>query len=67
MRCARELFQAEGKTDALRPNMNGPPGWDVVWLPRAGDGAGFSGGWRGFAIDHVCVARLRPLLLEIEF
>lgn len=56
--CSPALFQAEGKADAVRPNMNGPPGWDVVWLPRAGDGAGFSGGWRGFAVDHVRVAAL---------
>ena len=54
--CLPGDIQAEGKADAVRPNMNGPPGWDVVWLPRAGDGAGFSGGWRSFAIDHVRVA-----------
>ena len=56
MSCLPGDVQAEGKADAVRPNMNGPPGWDVVWLPRAGDGAGFSGGWRSFAIDHVRVA-----------
>lgn len=27
--------------------------WACVWLPRAGAGAGLSGGWRGFSIDHV--------------
>lgn len=27
--------------------------WECVWLPRAGAGAGLSGGWRGFSIDHV--------------
>lgn len=28
--------------------------WDVVWMNRSktGDGGGFSGGWRGFAIDQ---------------
>lgn len=26
--------------------------WKMVWLPRK-SGAGFSGGWRGFSLDHV--------------
>lgn len=30
-----------------------PATWDVIWLPRAkGGGVGFSGNWRGFAIDQ---------------
>jgi len=27
--------------------------WEVVLLPRPGDGAGLSGNWRGFAIDNL--------------
>lgn len=29
--------------------------WPVVLLQREEGGVGFSGGWRGFAIDLVCV------------
>lgn len=27
--------------------------WEVVWLPHGKYSWGFSGGWNGFAIDHV--------------
>eukprot|EP00884_Botryococcus_braunii_P002879 jgi/Botrbrau1/12592/Bobra.0169s0120.1 len=26
--------------------------WECVWLPRPPNGAGLSGGWRGFSLDH---------------
>ncbi len=32
---------------------NGAPAWQVVLLQREEGGLGFSGGWRGFAIDLV--------------
>lgn len=41
-----------------------PVTWHVTWLPRP-SGAGFSGMWRGFAIDMVRVFGIR-LGAEIE-
>ena len=39
-------FDSEDRGDGVDD-----PHWKVVWLPRP-SGAGFSGGWRGFAIDN---------------
>jgi hypothetical protein len=46
--CKEETFPSE----CFGYNKAGPRAWTMVWLPRDG-GAGFSGGWRGFAIDQV--------------
>jgi hypothetical protein len=34
-------------------NLDNSVCWEVVLLPRAGGDAGWSGGWRAFAIDHM--------------
>ncbi|KAI3426164.1 hypothetical protein D9Q98_008541 [Chlorella vulgaris] len=63
----RELIRMNDKCDIsvhLPPGQEPPPGseyletaaggskwWKMVWLPRK-SGAGFSGGWRGFSLDH---------------
>ncbi|KAL4857795.1 NEDD8-activating enzyme E1 catalytic subunit [Chlorella vulgaris] len=63
----RELIRTNDKCDIsvhLPPGQEPPPGseyletaadgskwWKMVWLPRK-SGAGFSGGWRGFSLDH---------------
>lgn len=41
--------ELEGKPDPVYRRDDGT--WEVVWLPRPNDSAGFSGGWRSFSID----------------
>lgn len=40
--------------------------WDAIWLPHGKGSWGFSGGWRGFAIDQVRCMPPFPWLPEVE-
>lgn len=47
------LNQEMGKHTMTLLDPDSKTEWPVIWLRRGKSGGGLSGGWRGFAIDHV--------------